>query len=280
MRILATPRKIRRGLRELPSYAVIFVTVGVWVFPLLWLIVCSFRPSDLIHSKNLILLFQPTLENYRQVFLTQNFARYLFNSTLVAVSVGLLTVAVGTIAAYSMVRFGGGRTVAFLTLVSRMMPPAVMTVPMFIIFSRAGLINNPQALIIANTALNLSLAVWLMRGYLEDLPEEIEEAALIDGASRLQALYKVVLPMATPGIIVTTALVVIFTWNEFMFASIFAFSPTAKTLPIAAADFITAYATLWGPMFAAGVAIVTPVMLFVLFLQRYLVRGLTFGAVR
>jgi len=248
----------------------------------LWLFISSFRSSHLIYSDKLVIFFRPTLDNYKQIFNNRNLMNQFVNSVIISLSTGFLSVSFGTMAAYGFSRFKiyGGRIINFSILGSRMIPPVVLTIPLFIIFTKIKIINTLQSLIIANTAFNLSLAIWLMSGFLEDVPVELEEAALIDGASRLQVFFKIVLPLMKPGLAVTAMLVMIFTWNEFMFASIFAFSTRAKTLTVGAADFVTAYATLWGPMFASGVMIVTPAILFVLFMQRYLIRGLTFGAIK
>jgi multiple sugar transport system permease protein len=275
-------RRNGKIFQSLGSWFVIFFGLIIWGFPLLWLLVISFRSPELIYRKDLILLFKPVLANYERIFTNRSFLRQLLNSIFISVSSGLISITLGTMAAYglSRFRFRGSSEMAFVILISRMIPPVVLTIPLFTIFSNMSIINTKQALVIVNTAFNLSLSIWLMRGFLEDIPVELEEAASIDGASRFLAFRKIIVPLALPGLAVTTVLVVIFSWNEFMFASIFAYSPNAKTLTVGAADFITAYATEWGPMFASGVMIVMPAVMFVLLMQKHLVRGLTFGALK
>jgi len=269
-------------LKSFIAFSILGIGLIIWGFPLLWLFISSLRPSHLIYSNKLVIFFKPVLNNYIQIFTNRSFLHQLFNSLLVSVCTGLLSVSFGTMAAYGLTRFKiyMGEKIVFLILVSRMVPPVILTIPLFIIFLRLKIINTPLSLIIVNTAFNLSLAILIMLGFLEDIPEELEEAALIDGASRVQAFFKIVLPIVQPGLAVTTMLVFIFTWNEFMFASIFAFSPRAKTLTVGTADFVTSYATLWGPMFASGVMVVTPAVLLVFLMRRYLVSGLTFGALK
>lgn len=161
-----------------------------------------------------------------------------------------------------------------------MLPPATLLVPLFLIFRTLGLVNTLTGLVIADASFLLSFSVWLLRGFFDEVPVDLEEAAACDGASRLQALAYVVLPLAAPGVTATVILSLIFAWNEYLFAIVFASATASKTLPAAANDFITGYAINWGPVFASGVVIVLPVALAAGGLQRYIVRGLTLGAFR
>ena len=160
------------------------------------------------------------------------------------------------------------------------MPPIVLSIPFFIMFSKMRLANTWYALMIVYMVFNLPLVVWLMRDFIRGVPIELEEAALVDGATRLGCIFHVVLPLTRPGLVAVTILSVIFSWNEFLFASFLAISPQAKTLPVGASDFIAGYLTVWGAMFAASTFTATPIIFFALLAQKHLVRGMTLGAMK
>lgn len=268
-------------LSTLAAYTGVILGIIIWFGPNLTLLITSFKPPDLVASRKLVVLFRPTFENYRYIFMKGNFFLYLLNSAVIAACSSTIVVSAGVLAAYSIARFRtGGTFFAFWVLLTHLIPAVVFTVPFFIIFSETGLINTWWAVILAHMLLTLAFVVWVMRGFFEDIPIEIEESARIDGASRFQVFIFITLPIVRPGILVCTILAVLFSWNEFVYTSILAFTPLAKTLPVASMDFITAYTIQWGPMFGSGVLIMIPVMVFVLVMQKYMVRGLTFGAIK
>lgn len=272
-------------LRRRVSHAVFAVTIAavilVWILPLAWMALSSFKPSHQIIAQELIWTFTPTLEHYRTIFQKQPFIRFTANSVIVALTVTAVTMVAGSLAAYGIARFGtGGRPLLFWIMLTRTLPPAVLVIPLFLIFRVLGLINTLTALVIADTTFLLSFVVWSMRGFFGEVPSELEEAALVDGGTRLQALLRVVLPVVLPGLIATATLTFIFAWNEYLFALVFAIATPVKTLPVAAGDFVTGYAVNWGPVFASGTLIMVPVFVFSILLQRFVVRGLTMGAIR
>jgi multiple sugar transport system permease protein len=192
-----------------------------------------------------------------------------------------VSVLFGVPAAYSLSRFDfkGKRDMAFFILSTRMAPPIGVLIPMYLLFSRLRLIDTHLALIIMYINLNVSVVVWMMMGFFKDIPVDLEEAALIDGCSRLQALRRVVLPLAAPGLAATMIFCTFLSWNEFMWALILT-SYVAKTAPVAALEFIQFRHILWGQLMAAGTIMSFPVLLFALLTQRQLVRGLTLGAIK
>lgn len=161
----------------------------------------------------------------------------------------------------------------------RMFPPIAMVVPMFLVFRFINLLHTHWTLIIVYTVMNLPFAIWLMIGFFQDVPKEIDDAALVDGCNIWQTLWKVNVPAVAPGLVAAAILSIIFAWNEFLFAVILA-GGNAKTLPVAVAGYITDRAIFWGPMSAASVVALIPILIFALFVQRYLVRGLTLGAIK
>lgn len=226
-------------------------------------------------------MFKPTLEHYRTIFQKYPFFHYLRNSVVVAVAACFLTMVAGGLTAYSMSRFRfGGAPFSYWVLFTRMLPPPVLIVPLFILFRTAGLINTLTSLVLANSSFLLSFVIWVMKSFFDEVPYALEESAMMDGASRFQALVYVVLPLVTPGMITTFILTFINAWNEYLFAMVLAPATAVKTLPVAAGDFITGYAINWGPVFASGSVIVLPVFVLSVFLQKYIVKGLTLGAIK
>jgi len=251
----------------------------VWSVPFVWMVLNSFKSTQSIIEGSLALAFTPTLEHYRHIFATQNFVQFARNSIVVSLVSTAVALIFGTLTAYSISRFAtGGRGYEFWVLATRMAPPAVLIIPFFLMFRTLDLINTVWVLVIANTTFNLSFVIWTMRGFLDEIPVEIEEAAMIDGCSRLEGLCRVVLPVVRPGLVATMIFTLIFSWNEYLFALTLATATSSKTLPVAAGDFITGYAINWGPMFASGTLILLPIFVIVLLLQRHIVRGLTLGA--
>jgi len=262
-------------------YLVLLIIVITWAFPIIWVALDSLKPDRLITSSKIIWRFKPTFKHYQLIFSTHNFARYFFNSTVVSTISTIISVIFGFLAGYSITRFKtGGTALTIWILITRVAPPAAVLLPLFLIFRILGLIDTLYALIIVDVSLNLSFVIWLMRTFFEEIPPELEEAAMIDGANYISTLWLIVFPLVRPGLVAATTFSFVFAWNEYLFALVLTVSQNAKTLPVAAGDFVTAYGIEWGPIFASGTLILIPIMIFSLFLQRYLVRGLTFGAIK
>ena len=260
---------------------VVVVIVMIWAFPFVWMFLSSFKPTQVIISTELVWAFKPTLEHYRFIFVKQPFVRFILNSISVGITVTALTMFCGSLVAYSISRFNFGKKPFRLwVLFTRMLPSPVLLIPLFLIFRTLDLLNTLVALVIADSTFLLSFVIWIMRSFFDEVPGTLEESALIDGCTRYQALVKIVLPLSSPGLITTSILTFIFAWNESLFALVFATATRVKTLPVAAGDFVTGYAINWGPVFASGTLIVIPVFFMSIFLQRYIVRGLTLGAFR
>ncbi|MFZ5825719.1 MAG: carbohydrate ABC transporter permease [Bacillota bacterium] len=261
--------------------ALLVLVLTVWAVPFLWMLLSSFKAADLIIDPRLVLWFKPTTEHYRTVFESQNFLRYLLNSVSVSAGTTVLTMLAGTLAAYAISRFQtGGRIFSYWIIFTRLVPPAVLVIPFYLMFRAMGLINTVWALILADATISLSFVVWTMRGFFDEIPTELEEAAAIDGCTRLEALWRVTLPLVRPGLVATTIFALLFTWNEFLYGQTLGIAPSAKTLPVSAGDYVTGYANNWGPVFATGAVIMVPVLVVVLLLQKQIVRGLTLGAIK
>ena len=228
--------------------------------------------------------FTPTLDHYYDAFVTRSFGDYLLTSAIVAVMSTICALVIGTLAAYALTRFELpwrlNRHLSLWILSTRMFPAIVTVVPLFLMMRDLRLLNTRASLIIVYTAFNLPFVVWMMRGFFADLPRDLEEAALVDGDSRLGALVRVVLPLVAPGLAATAVFCLIVSWNEFLFALVLTQTDAAMTLPVGIAGRVTQYEIKWGVMSAAAAVALVPILVFALALQKYLVRGLSLGAVK
>ncbi len=228
--------------------------------------------------------FTPTLQHYYDAFVTRSFGQYLLTSAIVAVISTLCALVIGTLAAYALTRFrlpyNLDRKLSLWILSTRMFPAIVTAVPLFLMMRDLRLLNTKASLIIVYTAFNLPFVVWMMRGFFAEVPRDLEEAALVDGDSRLGALVRVVLPLVSPGLAATAVFCLIVSWNEFLFALVLTQTDASMTLPVGIAGRVTQFEIKWGVMSAAAVVAMMPILIFALAMQRYLVRGLSLGAVK
>lgn len=228
--------------------------------------------------------FTPTLQHYTDAFVTRSFGQYLLTSAIVAVVSTFFALVIGTLAAYALTRFrlpwNLDHKLSLWILSTRMFPAIVTAVPLFLMMRDLRLLNTKASLVIVYTAFNLPFVVWMMRGFFAEVPRDLEEAALVDGDSRLGALVRVVLPLVSPGLAATAVFCLIVSWNEFLFALVLTQTDAAMTLPVGIAGRVTQYEIKWGVMSAAGVVAMMPILIFALAMQRYLVRGLSLGAVK
>jgi multiple sugar transport system permease protein len=263
------------------TYAAVAVIVVFFGFPLYWTVLTSIKPVELIPQNPPVFFFTPTFDYYRQIFSQSVVWRSLLNSTVVATVSTALAVGLGAPVAYALARFNfrGREQIAFFFLSTRMTPPVAVVLPFFLIARAFGLLDSRLILIIAYTTFNIGFVVWLLRGFFSEVPTEIDEAAMVDGCSRGGAFLKVVLPLAAPGIAAAGIICFIFCWNEFLFALILT-SFNAKTLPVAAAGFVTDRLVLWGNLCATAVITYVPVAFFALLARKHLIRGLTMGGVK
>lgn len=275
---------------EILRYAVIVVILTISLFPIAWLILTSFKPANDIMVSPPHFIFKPTLDNYVYALQKANFLHFVENTILVAGVSTIIVIVLSALASYSFARYNpGGGNILFFILTTKMFPAIAVVLPYFLIFKEIGNtgignflqigLDKPGALIISYTMFNLPFAIWLMVSFFQDIPRELEDSARLDGYNRLQVLRKVVLPLAMPGIAVTAIFCLIFAWNEFLFAYILT-RDAARTITVGVESFFTLRGILWGPVAAAATISVVPMLIFVLVLQRYMVRGLTFGAVR
>ena len=271
-------------MRRMLIVAALVLAVAAVLIPLVWMVEISLRPNSETTQEGNLYPRTLTVANYQRLFTERNFGSYLRNSLVVtAVSVSL-SLAVGSLAAYAIARFRLWRRLerrlglALLTV--RIVPPIVIVVPVYLLILKLGLLNTWLGLIVIYTAFNVGFVVWMMESFFREIPIELEEAAMVDGDSRLSAFRRIVLPLAAPGLVATAIFGVIVTFNEFLFALVLTSTPNAMTVPRGTATLIGRIEVDWGAMAAAGVVAALPIVVFALVVQRHLVRGLTLGALK
>lgn len=273
--------KVKRTIASALTYASVMLAVVLSLFPIAYLLVTSFKPPELTFAVPPVWTFTPTLQNYQEVFAGGTFARYFVNSLVIALAATGLALALGTFAAYGFARFRfrGALWMRLGSLVPQILPPITIVIPLYVLFNTVRLTDSRWALIISYLTFTIPLSIWMMSGFFADVPEELEESAMIDGCSRLGALFRVSLPLVAPGLAATAILSFMYAWNEFLYAVILT-GRTSRTLPVTITSFMTNKAILWGRIAAAGSIVLVPVLIFALIAQRYLVRGLSRGAVK
>lgn len=263
-------------------YFMLIILTFITLFPLLWLFMTSLKSEVDIFAKPPVLHFQPTLQAYSYIMKMGFFESYFLNSLIVAVLTVVASLIIGGLGAYSLARFQfhGSSFLAFIVLALRMLPGVVIVIPLYLIMQRFGLINTKISLVIAHTALNLPFVVWMLRSYFMSIPRELEEAAMLDGASRLLSIRKIIVPLSAPGIVATAMFTFLLSWNEFLFALNLTFSPKAQTMPVAVTGFISARGIAWGELSAAATIMLLPGIVFGVFARKYIVSGLVGGAIK
>jgi multiple sugar transport system permease protein len=276
----ATAARRRRLFWRAVESAILLLVLFLILFPILWMALTAFkRPVDLF---DLTIIFTPTLDNFRAIFAHPwNIGQTLLNSTIVAGLTVLIAIPFSTLAAYSFSRFElrFKHALFFTILATQFVPAVVIVLPFYLLFRDLGLLDTHLALVIVNLAIVTPFAVWMLKGFLDAVPTESEEAALVDGATRLRVIIDIVVPMVWPGVLVSAVFCFILTWNEFLFALILT-RDDAVTLPVGITRFRTERGDLWELIAAAGILISIPMFLLASVIQRHFVRGMTGGAVK
>ncbi|RMF30059.1 MAG: carbohydrate ABC transporter permease [Chloroflexi bacterium] len=275
----------RRRLRlsTLLFYGWVIVYVIVSVSPLYWAINTSLKThAEIIAWPPTWFPHTPTWENYRATFTEHEFGRNILNSVIVAGGTTVLALFLGALCAYALarLRFPGKLAVLGLILMTSMFPSIAIVSPLFILLRKLQWLNTFQGLIVPYTSFALPLTIWILTSFFHEIPYELEEAALVDGATPFQALRLVILPLAAPGLVTAGLLVFIAAWNEFLFALNFTLDNSTRTVPVAIALFSRQFEVPWGELNAASVVVTLPLVLLVLLFQRRIIAGLTAGAIK
>ena len=277
----------RRLGRRLPFYVLLLVIIVYIAFPFYWAIRSAFTPdSALFNTPVQYFPAHPTLTNFREVLSSGDFQRALINSTIVAGSVTLISIAVGALAGYALgrFRFRGRSAALYLMLSMTIFPQIAILGALYTLISRYHLYNSLKALILSYLIFTLPFTIWVLTSFMRGLPRDLEEAAYVDGASPLQTFYKVLLPLIAPGLVTTGLLAFIAAWNEYLYALSFTNTPDKHTVPVAITQFVgksgSTFQVPWGQIMAATVIVTVPLIVATLILQRRILAGLTAGAVK
>lgn len=276
-------RTMKQTLANIGFYLAVVAYVLFALFPIYWTIKISVTPQSLLYSEGIKLWPSHTsLENYVTVLAASDFPRYFLNSVIVSTTTAVLVTIVASLAGYSLSRFQfrGKVAVSLLLLLTQTFPLVMVIPPIFRIMGQLGLTDNLGGLIIIYTAFNIAFATFLMQSFFDAVPKDLEEAAMIDGCTRITAMRRIILPLTLPGMGATVAFVFTAAWSELLFALMLINSESQKTFSVGLLTFIGKFAVDWGQMMAASVLALIPVCLFFAFMQRYLVAGLTAGAVK
>lgn len=280
--------KRKQNLFLFLRYGVLFTVIFISLFPPVWMFLTSFKRGTDTLAYPPKIFFEPTLENFRELFSFTGryeghymFKLYLPNSLIISILSTLFTLIVSTLAAFSIARFNfpGRRIIMFGIICTRMFAPIAMVIPLFILVNKVGMLDTIKALIITYTGINIPFAIWMLKGFIDEIPETLEDAAMVDGCSKFTALIKVTLPLIAPGVAAVGIFTFLLCWNDFQLA-FFLVARNAKTLPLQALAFLTESGIYWGPMSAYGSLIIIPAISFSYICQKYITRGLTMGAVK
>jgi len=284
-RALASPRSrrldrsLQRGARKGGFYVILCLVFGLFLLPLFWMVLSAIKPPGLVSAYPPVWIFAPSFDNFVEVLQGQDLLLELLHSALIGIAAVGIGLFLGLPAAYSIARHRQQR-LATLLLVTRMVPFFACLIPMYLVFKAVGLTNSLIGIAISHLVITVPLTVWIMIGFFEDVPRELEEAAAIDGASRIGSFWRIGLPLVTPGIVAAAVLNFIFSWNNFQMALVLGGVDT-KTAPLAVLAYTGTDSPMdWGGMAASATVVVLPTFFFVLFVQRYLVKGLTMGGLK
>jgi multiple sugar transport system permease protein len=276
-------RRRTQRMYDVLAYAVLAIAFVFAVFPIVWTLLTSLKPNaDIVTSELQYIPLRPTLQNYAQLWAQAGFLTMFFNSTVVTLITVVVCLAVGISGAYSLsrYRFRGRGQILLFYLIVRMFPAVLLLLPIFIALRVLGLYDTHVGLALAYTAFLLPVCIWMLKGFFDSIPPELEDAARIDGCTRAGAILRVVLPLARPGVAATAVLVAISAWNEFLFALMLTTSQGVRTWPVGLQLMVGEYQLPWGLLTAGGIISIAPILVFFALVQRSLVRGLTLGAVK
>ena len=278
--MMVITRRQRKSAKLAMRYAIATAVTAVFLFPVYWLFMISFKtPDEIFHVPPLWTPGQIQFSNYLVLFKDGDVVAIL-NSLIVAGVSSVVAMVLGTFCAYSLARFNtGGENLAMWIISQRMIPPIAVVFPIFLIYVWFGMVDTFSGLILLYTAFNLPYVIWMMRGYIADIPLELEESALVDGCTRWQTLWRVVFPMARSGLMATAVFTFVFAWNDFIFALILTRTEVI-TFPVQLTHYMGGQSNFWAKIAAMSVLGTLPIFVAVTLMQRYLVRGISLGAVK
>ncbi len=268
--------KTRASLANLPYLLAVIPLLAISAFPFLWMLLQSLKSRGDVLAYPPKWLFTPTLDNFRNVLVQADFLKYFLNSTLIAMAAVALSLVIGLMAAYSMARYKQSG-IGLLVLAAKMIPHMALALPLYALFRQFHLLDTPLGIVLTHVSIALPVTIWVMVSFFEDVPRDLEHAAMIDGASRMRTFFQIALPLVKPGIVAVAVLGFIDSWNNFVFVLILGGRNT-MTLPLAAYNFVGFETVDWGGLYAAATTIMLPVIVLAVLAQRFLAEGLSMGA--
>ena len=273
--------KFKKKVGNIILYTMLIIICAIVLFPYIWMMLGSFKERVDLFSTPPKFIFKPSWVNYIQAFVFKGFGRNFVNTFLVASLSTIIAVLIGVPGAYglSRMKMSGDSALLILTLVIKMAPPIIIAVPFYILTVKLKLLNTIIGIVLAHSVLTLPFLIWMMKNFFDTVPNEIEEAATIDGCSPAASFFQVAFPLVRGGLAATLILCIITSWNEYLMASVLTTFRTA-TLTVAIPNLITSKGTAWGEICAIGTVVSLPIAMFTLFVQKYLVKGMTMGAIK
>ncbi len=273
----------KRPIANILKYVSVVLLSSLVYLPLYWILINSFKTTpELTNPKPTFLPHTFTLEHYTNLFTQVNFLRYFYNSTVVAVASTLVIIVLGALAAYSIYRcrYWGRKTLFTLFLLIYVFPRVLILIPLFVVFSRLHLVDTLLGLVVLNVTVTAPFSIWTLKAFFLTVPLELEDAALVDGANRVQVLFRIFFPVVAPGIGALALSAFLMSWTEYLFASAFIMSTELKTIPVGMALFLDQYFIDWGMLMSSSVLVALPPTILFAFIGRYYVKGLSAGAVK
>lgn len=273
--------KFRKVYQAVLKHMLVYAVAGIMIFPIYYLVVSAFKSPGTLFTPDIIPV-HPSLHFFREAISSSPLLQWTMNSLIVAIATCSISLVIALAAAYSLARFQyrGRDLISRLILFVYMFPPIMLVIPYFVLMSKIGLKDTLSGLVVSYTTFSLPFSVWFLTAYMKSIPRELDEAALVDGCTRISALFRVILPVIVPGVAATLVYVFLVSWNEFLFAYILIRTGDVRTLPVGVAAYFTSIFIPWGNVIATTVLMSIPVMLFSLIAQKWLVMGLTAGAVK
>lgn len=270
-------------LRKLYGYVVLAIIFAIVTFPMLWMFLTSFKTVDQIQTnRNPYYPKPPTIRNYVELATETDFPHWFKNSVIVTSSVVLITLIVGSMAAYSIVRinFKGKKVLAIVVLITYLVPPSLLFIPLYVMLNRYQLTNTLMSLIIVHPTFTIPFCAWFLMGFIRTIPSEIDEVALVDGANRIQIFYRITIHLILPGLVASAIFAFVLSWNNYIYALVFIRSELKLTLPVGIHQMTMFDVYPWGQLMAAAMLTSVPIVLLYAILNRYMIAGLSAGAVK
>ncbi len=273
-----TARNVQKTISTIIYVIAMLILLLVFLLPFFWMVYCSFKTPIELSKLPVNWLKGLTTDNYGKVFVQQNFFKFIKNSLIVAAGSTFFGLLIGLPASYSIARHNQ-KKISMVILISRMVPGITFLLPLYIMFRSLNMVDTYSSLILAHMLVGLPFIVWIMVPFFESIPSELVEAAIVDGASSLRTFIRIILPLSVPGIVTASILSFTFSWNNFMFSIVLASNKT-RTVPVAIYNFISYASIDWGGLMAAATVITLPILILAIVTQRYVIRGMTAGAVK